>query len=95
MARHTRRLPRNRQEREHADRRATGLLLTLKWQADETRELEDAARESMHELRQRILRHVQNRELDISDMAEVTGISRQTIHQLVRTARTRSASGSP
>jgi len=84
MARHTRRLPRNRQGRERATERAAALLQQLEQQADEVRELEAAARDAKARLREQILRYVDARELDITDMAKRTGISRQTIHRLLR-----------
>ena len=84
MARHTRRLPRDRQERERAKQLQAGMLAQLGRQANEVLELEAAAREAKEKLHDQILRHVEARDLDISDMAQATGISRQTIHRLVR-----------
>ena len=83
MARHTRRLPSNPAARKVADQRAKGHLSSLRWQAAEAEDLEDQARDAMLELRQRILGYVRGRELDITDIAEATGISRQTIHRWV------------
>jgi len=83
MARHTRRLPRNRQEREQAKERAARLLEQLGQQADEARKLETAASEARAKLERQILRHVDRRELDITDMANRTGITRQTIHRWI------------
>jgi predicted DNA-binding protein (UPF0251 family) len=83
MARHTRRLPRNRQEREQAKERAARLLERLAQQADEARQLESAASEASAKLERQILRHVDRRELDITDMANRTGITRQTIHRWI------------
>lgn len=87
MARHTRRRPRNRQERERANERAAKLLEALEQQASEARELAAAARQAEKKLRERLVRHVDARELDISEMAQATGISRQTIHRLLRARR--------
>jgi DNA-binding phage protein len=84
MARHTRRLPRDREERDRATQLEAGLLEQLGRQANEVCELEAAAREAKEKLHDQILRHVEARDLDISDMAKATGISRQTIHRLVR-----------
>ena len=83
MARHTRRVPRDRHDRAQAAQRAAGLLDQLGRQADEVRQLEAAARSARTRLQQQILRHVDARELDITDMAKRTGISRQTIHRLI------------
>lgn len=87
MARHTRRLPRNRQERERATERAAHLLEELRQQADDVRTLEAAARKAKTKLQKQILRHVDAHDLDISDMAKTTGISRQTIHRLITARR--------
>jgi AraC-like DNA-binding protein len=87
MARHTRRLPPNRKEREQATARAAQLLEQLEQQAREVRELEAAARTARKRLKEQIVRHVDARELDISDMARTTGISRQTIHRLISARR--------
>lgn len=84
MARHTRRLPRNRQERERAKEQAARLVQQLEEQATEVRELEAATREAKTKLQDQILQHVADRDLDITEMAKATGISRQTIHRLVR-----------
>lgn len=84
MARHTRQLPRDRHAREQAVERAAHLLKRLGHQADEVLELEAAARRARTDLQNQILRHVDARELDISDMAKTSGISRQTIHRLIR-----------
>lgn len=83
MARHTHRLPRDRQEREHAKQHAADLLEQLGRQADEVRELETAATEARTKLERNILLHIERRELDITDMAKRTGITRQTIHRWV------------
>jgi len=87
MARHTRRLPRGQQERERAKENAASLLEQLGRQADEVRDLETAAKEARVRLEGQILRHVKLRELDITDMAKRTGITRQTIHRWVATER--------
>jgi predicted DNA-binding transcriptional regulator AlpA len=84
MARHTRRLPRNRQERARAKERAARQLEHLEQDAREVRELEAAARAARAKLQKQILRHIEDRALDITEMAKTTGISRQTIHRLVR-----------
>ena len=84
MARHTRRLPRDRQERDRAKQLQAGMLEQLGRQANEVCELEAAARAAKEKLHDQILRHVDARDLDISDMAKATRISRQTIHRLVR-----------
>lgn len=84
MARHTRRLPRDRQARAQANERAAKLLEQLGQQAQEMRELEAAARRARADLQRRVLQHIDAHELDITDMAEATGISRQSIHRLVR-----------
>lgn len=91
MARHTRRLPRDREERKRAMKHAARMLEQLRQQAREVRELEAAARKAKAKLRRQILRHVEDRDLDISEIAEATGISRQTIHRFV--ARNRARSG--
>lgn len=84
MARHTRSRPRNRHDRARAEEHAAVLLERLGQKSDEVRELEAAARQARRKLQNQILRHVRARELDISDMAKRTGISRQTIHRLIR-----------
>ena len=85
MARHTRRrLPRDRQERGRARERAARQLEQLDQQANEVRELEAAARDARAKLLARILRRIDDRDLDITEIAKTTGISRQSIHRLVR-----------
>ena len=84
MARHTRRLPRNRQERARANERATQLLQQLRQQAHELHELEATAQQARARLQRQFLRHIDARDLDITEMAQATGISRQAIHRLVR-----------
>lgn len=59
------------------------MLEKLGRQADAVRELETAAREARVKLEEQILGHVDRRELDITDMAKRTGITRQTIHRWV------------
>src|SRR5579875_2213628 len=87
MARHTRQLPRDRQERGRAKQHEAGLLEQLERQAQAAHEVEAAARKAKEDLRRQILLHVQHRELDISDMADRTGVSRQTIHRWVARER--------
>jgi 1,6-anhydro-N-acetylmuramate kinase len=91
MARHTRHVPRNRHDREQATKRAGALLDQLGHQANEVRQLEAAARRARTRLQDQILHHIDARELDITDMAKATGISRQTIHRLQRSRNTRPA----
>jgi hypothetical protein len=59
------------------------MLEQLARQADDVRELETAAQEARVKLERQILRHVDRRELDITDMAKRIGITRQTIHRWV------------
>jgi hypothetical protein len=85
MARHTRRrLPRGRQARDRARERAARQLEQLDQQANDVRELEAAARQAKAKLQAQILQHINDRDLDITEIARTTGISRQTIHRLVR-----------
>lgn len=85
MARHNRkRRPRDPVEREHAQQREAGLITKLTAQAKELHELEAIAANARARLRSRAVKLAEDRELDITDIAKATGMSRDTIHRLLR-----------
>jgi hypothetical protein len=85
VARHNRkRRPRDPVEREHAEQREAGLITKLTAQAQELREMEAVAANARSRLRSRAVKLAEDRELDITDIAKATGMSRDTIHRLLR-----------
>jgi DNA-binding IclR family transcriptional regulator len=53
-------------------------------QAQQAQKLEAAAADARLKVRRLAVQLAQDRELDITDIAKATGISRQTIHRLIR-----------
>jgi predicted DNA-binding transcriptional regulator AlpA len=85
VARHNRkRRPRDPVEREHAEQREAGLITKLTAQAQELHEMEAIAANARARLRSRAVKLAEDRELDITDIAKATGMSRDTIHRLLR-----------
>ena len=85
MARHNRkRRPRDPVERKHAEQREAGLIANLAAQAQELHEMEAVAADARSRLRSRAVKLAESRALDITDIAQATGMSRDTIHRLLR-----------
>jgi len=90
MARHNSKpRPRGRLERELAERRESELLLQLERQAEDAKRLQAAANEALAGLKRLALQLARDHELDITDIASASGISRQTIHAQLRTGNTK------
>jgi hypothetical protein len=88
MARHNRKpRPRDRSERERTEQRESRLLAQLTRQAKETQELKATADRARLKLRRRAVELIKARELDITDIAKATGISRDMLHRLIREQR--------
>ena len=85
MSRHNRaRWPRNREERERAERRHSQILTQLAWHAQDVEALEDAAREARAELNHHAVELAKNHDLDVTDIAREIGVSRDTVYRLIR-----------
>jgi DNA-binding transcriptional ArsR family regulator len=88
MARHNRKpRPRDRSERARTEQRESRLLAQLTRQAEETQELKAIADRARLKMRRRAVELIKARELDITDIAQATGISRDTLHRLIRERR--------
>ena len=86
MARHNRaRWPRDAEQRERAEQRYAQVLTYLNYQADQVRELEEAARTARLELNRRAVELAQNHFMDITTIANELGVSRDTMYRLIRT----------
>jgi predicted DNA-binding transcriptional regulator AlpA len=85
MARHNRkRRPRDPVERKHAEQREAQLRARLAAEAQELHDIEAVAADARARLRSRAVQLAESRELDITDIAQATGMSRDTLHRLIR-----------
>jgi hypothetical protein len=96
MARHNRkRRPRDPVERKHAEQREAQLRARLAAEAQELHDIEAVAADARARLRSRAVQLAEDRALDITDIAQATGMSRDTLHRLIRQRKAKPDRHSP